>query len=76
MSKSTGGLGFRDFVTFNNALLAKQLCRLLQHPDSLATHIIQAKYHPYTSILEATVGVWGPRRCHKIDYLGGGREWS
>jgi hypothetical protein len=45
-SKSTGGLGFLDFVTFNNAVLAKQLCRLLQHPDSLATHIIQAKIAP------------------------------
>jgi hypothetical protein len=56
LSKNNGGLGFRDLVVFNKALLAKRLWRLLQNPKSLVSKIFKAKYHPNVSILEAKVG--------------------
>jgi hypothetical protein len=34
-SKTTGGLGFRDLIMFNKALLVKQCWRLIQNLDSL-----------------------------------------
>jgi len=39
-SKAAGGLGFRDLVLFNQALLAKQGWRLIQNPSSLSAQII------------------------------------
>jgi hypothetical protein len=55
-SKSQGGLGFRDLTIFNQALLTKQIWRLLQNPTSLITLIYQAKYFPTGSIMEAALG--------------------
>lgn len=54
--KGKGGLGFRDLVCFNKALLAKQGWRLLTSPDSITSRIKKAKYYPHSSILEANVG--------------------
>jgi len=34
-SKTAGGLGFRDLIMFNKALLVKQCWRLIQNLDSL-----------------------------------------
>jgi hypothetical protein len=55
-AKSKGGLGFRDLVIFNQALLAKQGWRLIQHPSSLVAKIFQCKYYPSASFLEAPLG--------------------
>jgi hypothetical protein len=55
-SKNKGGLGFRDLTLFNKALLAKQLWRLSQQPDSLVARIFKAKYYAFCSVLEADVG--------------------
>ncbi|CAN0874906.1 hypothetical protein LINGRAHAP2_LOCUS10522 [Linum grandiflorum] len=41
---------------FNTALLSKQLWNLFQHPQSLIAHILKAKYHKHSSILDASVG--------------------
>jgi hypothetical protein len=55
-AKSIGGLGFRDLVSFNKALLAKQGWRLLQDPDSMVGKILKAKYFPNESFLKAKLG--------------------
>jgi hypothetical protein len=54
--KGSGGMGFRDFHSFNKALLAKQCWRLWNQPDSLVSQIMKAKYYPDCNILEA--GGW------------------
>ncbi|XP_059428496.1 uncharacterized protein LOC132162251 [Corylus avellana] len=55
-SKASGGLGFRDLVCFNRALLAKQGWRLWSTPDSLTAKIMKAKYFPNGTYLEASLG--------------------
>ena len=56
LSKANGGMGFRDLVNFNKALLAKQIWRLWKFPESLIAKIIKAKYYPESSVLEASCG--------------------
>ena len=50
-SKSVGGLGMRDFLKFNKALLAKISWRLLDKPDCLLGKILKGKYFPESHIL-------------------------
>lgn len=51
--KREGGLGFRDLKDFNQALLGKQVCRIMQNPDCLMATILKAHYFPNESILTA-----------------------
>uniref|UniRef100_A0A803PZ76 Reverse transcriptase domain-containing protein n=1 Tax=Cannabis sativa TaxID=3483 RepID=A0A803PZ76_CANSA len=55
-SKFRGGLGFRSLVHFNQAMLAKQACHIMQNPTSLLGRILKARYFPHSSILEAVLG--------------------
>ena len=55
-SKNKGGMGFRDLLCFNKALLAKQGWRLMQFPESLTTQIFKAKYFPRSLFKEAKLG--------------------
>lgn len=45
-SKVEGGLEFKDLRTMNEALLAKQILRLLYEPQSLMSRVIKARYFP------------------------------
>ncbi|KAM2541651.1 hypothetical protein TB2_021190 [Malus domestica] len=51
-----GGLGFRNFQEFNDALLAKQCWRLITEPNSLWARVIKAWYFPHCSFWEAKKG--------------------
>ncbi|KAK9911294.1 hypothetical protein M0R45_035213 [Rubus argutus] len=54
--KGEGGLGFREIVGFNQALLAKQAWRLLMYPNSLVGRMLKAKYYPRENFLQAGLG--------------------
>jgi hypothetical protein len=43
---------------FNKALLAKQVWRIHQHPESLVAQIFIAKYFSQGSVLEASLRSW------------------
>ena len=55
-SKSRGGLGFGDFSSFNQALVAKQGWRIIQNSKSLVAKVVQAKCFKYGKFMEATLG--------------------
>ena len=52
-SKSEGGMGFKDLVRFNEAMLAKQIWRLQTEKESLLYKVFSTKYFPSGSVFEA-----------------------
>ncbi|KAM1398237.1 hypothetical protein ACFX2I_015708 [Malus domestica] len=60
--KVYGGLGFREIIDFNLAMLAKVGWRLISNPGSILARVLQAKYYHSSSFLDAPVGrgtSWG-----------------
>jgi hypothetical protein len=55
-SKFKGRLGFRDMFLFNKAMLAKQVWRLHNDPNSLVSQCLKAKYYPNTDLFHSLQG--------------------
>jgi hypothetical protein len=53
MLKSLGGMGFRDFLLFNEAMMGRQCWRLLTEPTSLCARVLKARYFPNCDLLDA-----------------------
>jgi hypothetical protein len=66
--KSHGGVGFRDMRIFNQALLARQAWRLVQHPDTLCAQILKARYYPNGFLLDTVFSGNGSSTWHAIEY--------
>lgn len=56
VSKSHGGMGFRNLHEFNIALLGKQGWRLVTNPNSMVVRIFKAKYFPVDRFLTTNLG--------------------
>lgn len=54
--KKDGGLGFRDLESFNDAMIAKQIWRLMEKEDSLVARLLKAKYYPGCGLFDAELG--------------------
>ena len=54
--KEEGGLGFRDLLLFNLALLGKQGWNLLTKPHTLVARVFKEKYFPPGDYLSSNLG--------------------
>jgi hypothetical protein len=77
--KYFGGLGFRDYRFFNQALLARQAWRLLVFPHSLCARLFKAKYFPNaeltdTAFIQNSSPGW-QGICHGLELLKKGVIW-
>ena len=55
--KALGGIGFKDLEKFNEAMLAKQVWRLLVDQSSLFYRVFSAKYFPNGLVFDAKVAL-------------------
>jgi hypothetical protein len=78
MLKGKGGMGFRDLQSFNLAMLAKQVWRLLCEPESLCARVLRARYYLDRKLLNAKLksgssytwqSVMAGLECFKLGYI-------
>lgn len=53
--KDRGGMGFRDIRSFNRALLAKHVWRLITNPDALVARVFKGRYFRNGELMEAGI---------------------
>lgn len=46
LRKDEGGLGFKDLIAFNTAMLGKQAWRISQNPETLVSKVMKGLYYP------------------------------
>lgn len=56
--KKERGIGFKNLVTFNKAMMAKSCWRILTWTHSLAVRILKCKYFPNNSFLNVDKKCW------------------
>lgn len=64
LRKDEGGLGFKDLLAFNVAMLGKQAWRISQQPNSLLSRLMKGLYYPNCDFWKAGNGSrpsWGWR---------------
>ena len=79
ISKAYGGMGFRNLRAFNQAMLAKQVWRILSNPTSLVTRVLKSKYFPMSDVLNAKLGSlpsYSWRSIHSsLEVIKNGSQW-
>lgn len=73
-------MSFQDLVSFNKTLLAKQIWRIIDDPESLVAKVLKACYFKHNDIMEATLGsnssyIWRSMLWSK-DILNEGLCWK
>ena len=72
-------MGFRELRKFNDALLGKQVWRLLTDTNSLLYRVFKAKFFPHSSILEVDSKIKGSYAWQSIlkarDVIKNGIVW-
>ena len=58
-AKESEGMGFKEIEKFNDALLAKQVWRMMHNTDTLCYKVFKARFFPNCSIFEANEGTVG-----------------
>ena len=77
--KGNRGMGFKDIEKFNDSLLAKQVWRMINYPDSLCHRVFKARFFLDCSILEAKESTIGSYAWKSIlsarDVIQKGMVW-
>ena len=78
-AKEMGGMGFKEIEKFNDALLAKQVWRLMHNLDLLCFRVFKARFFPNCSILDAKESNFGSYAWKSIlsarDVIKKGMVW-
>lgn len=54
--KWAGGMGFRNLLGFNKALLAKKVWRIIHMPNSLMARVLKERYYKNSDSMDAEMG--------------------
>jgi hypothetical protein len=78
--KCLGGLGFRDLILFNQAMLGRQCWRLLTDPSSLCARVLKGRYFPDCDVWDApqtrSASYTWRSICHGMILVKKGIRWS